>query len=109
MPNAPVIEHRETDSNTRARHQEQRRRFLASVSVFALAGPAVAQRAAPAMPAQPSGPAALQQPSATQAQTRQTPYWTQAAPPSLARQEIYPETLAGKIYVAGGLLSPNTG
>ena len=109
MPNAPVNEHREADSNTSARHREQRRRFLASASVFALAGPAVAQSTAPTMPAQPSGTAALQQPPATQTQARQTPYWTQAAPPSVARQEIYPETLGGKIYVAGGLLSPNTG
>ncbi len=37
------------------------------------------------------------------------PRWTTAAPPSLARQEIYPEVLEGRIYVAGGLLTPNTG
>ncbi len=44
-----------------------------------------------------------------EAQPSQAPYWTQAAPASLARQELYPEVLDGKIYVAGGLLSPNTG
>lgn len=37
------------------------------------------------------------------------PHWRQAAPASLARQELYPEVLDGRIYVAGGLLSPNTG
>lgn len=37
------------------------------------------------------------------------PRWTSAAPASLARQELYPAVLDGKIYVAGGLLSPNTG
>lgn len=31
-----------------------------------------------------------------------TPYWTKAAPPTLARQELYPEVLDGKIYVVGG-------
>jgi N-acetylneuraminic acid mutarotase len=35
--------------------------------------------------------------------------WERAAPAGLARQELYPEVLDGKIYVAGGLLSPNTG
>jgi N-acetylneuraminic acid mutarotase len=44
----------------------------------------------------------------THAQTAQ-PYWTKATPPSLPRQELYPEVLNGKIYVAGGLLNPNTG
>lgn len=37
------------------------------------------------------------------------PHWRRAAPASLARQELYPEVLGGRIYVAGGLLSPNTG
>jgi N-acetylneuraminic acid mutarotase len=37
------------------------------------------------------------------------PYWSKAAPASLPRQELYPEVLNGKIYVAGGLLNPNTG
>jgi N-acetylneuraminic acid mutarotase len=37
------------------------------------------------------------------------PRWEQAAPAGVARQELYPEVLDGKIYVAGGLLSPNTG
>ena len=35
--------------------------------------------------------------------------WSTAAAPSLARQELYPEVLGGRIYVAGGLLNPNTG
>ncbi len=43
-----------------------------------------------------------------QAQSR-PPYWTKAASPTVARQELYPEVLNGKIYVVGGLLSPNTG
>ncbi len=43
------------------------------------------------------------------AQASEPPAWTQAAPASLARQELYPEVLDGKIYVAGGLLSPATG
>jgi hypothetical protein len=38
----------------------------------------------------------------------EVPYWTKAAPLSLARQELYPEVLDGKIYVVGGLLNPNT-
>lgn len=37
-----------------------------------------------------------------------TPVWAKAAPPTLARQELYPEVLDGKIYVAGGILNPNT-
>jgi N-acetylneuraminic acid mutarotase len=37
------------------------------------------------------------------------PRWEPAAPAGVARQELYPEVLDGKIYVAGGLLSPNTG
>jgi N-acetylneuraminic acid mutarotase len=35
--------------------------------------------------------------------------WTTAARAGVARQELYPEVLDGRIYVAGGLLSPNTG
>lgn len=42
-------------------------------------------------------------------QTQNLPYWTKATPPTVARQELYPEVLKGKIYVVGGLLSPNTG
>jgi N-acetylneuraminic acid mutarotase len=49
-------------------------------------------------------------PIARLAQARTTaPRWTTAAAPSLARQELYPEVLDGRIYVAGGLLTPNTG
>jgi N-acetylneuraminic acid mutarotase len=51
---------------------------------------------------------ALWSPVLSQAQS-QLPYWTKAAPPTVARQELYPEVLNGKIYVVGGLLSPNTG
>ncbi|RYF62806.1 MAG: kelch-like protein, partial [Comamonadaceae bacterium] len=43
------------------------------------------------------------------AQAQPSPRWEQAAPAGVARQELYPEVLDGKIYVAGGLLSPNTG
>ncbi|HEY0817743.1 MAG TPA: kelch repeat-containing protein [Rhizobacter sp.] len=39
----------------------------------------------------------------------EAPHWTTAAAPSVARQELYPEVLDGRIYVAGGLLNPNTG
>ena len=35
--------------------------------------------------------------------------WSKAVPAGVARQELYPEVLDGRIYVAGGLLSPNTG
>lgn len=35
--------------------------------------------------------------------------WERAAAAGVQRQELYPEVLDGKIYVAGGLLSPNTG
>ncbi|MGC6857162.1 Kelch repeat-containing protein [Pseudomonas aeruginosa] len=35
--------------------------------------------------------------------------WSQASAASLARQEIYPAVLNGKIYVAGGVLTPPTG
>src|SRR4028119_1562337 len=51
---------------------------------------------------------ALGTPVLSYAQT-QLPNWTKAAPPTVARQELYPEVLNGKIYVVGGLLSPNTG
>lgn len=46
---------------------------------------------------------------ASVAQAQQTPRWESAAPAGVARQELYPEVLDGKIYVAGGLLSPATG
>ncbi|MBC7780308.1 MAG: kelch-like protein [Proteobacteria bacterium] len=36
-------------------------------------------------------------------------HWTQAAPASLARQELYPAVLNGRLYVAGGILTPPTG
>jgi len=51
---------------------------------------------------------ALGSPVLSQAQS-QLPYWTEAAPPTVARQELYPAVLNNKIYVVGGLLSPNTG
>lgn len=35
--------------------------------------------------------------------------WTRSAPASLARQELYPAVLDGKVYVAGGILTPPTG
>ena len=35
--------------------------------------------------------------------------WSQAAPACVARQVIYPAVLDGRLYVAGGLLDPNTG
>ncbi|HEY9766896.1 MAG TPA: kelch repeat-containing protein [Coleofasciculaceae cyanobacterium] len=50
---------------------------------------------------------ALYSPLLSQAQSQMS-YWTKAAPPTVARQELYPEVLNGKIYVAGGLLTPNT-
>lgn len=37
------------------------------------------------------------------------PRWVTAAAPTVARQELYPEVLDGRLYVAGGLLTPNTG
>lgn len=37
------------------------------------------------------------------------PRWSTGAAASVARQELYPEVLDGRIYVAGGLLTPNTG
>lgn len=46
---------------------------------------------------------------AAAAQAQQAPRWEQAAPAGVARQELYPEVLDGRLYVAGGLLSPNTG
>lgn len=46
---------------------------------------------------------------ASLAHAQPAPRWVQAAPAGVARQELYPEVLDGKIYVAGGLLSPNTG
>jgi N-acetylneuraminic acid mutarotase len=53
-------------------------------------------------------PLALSTAATSHAQSRQ-PYWTKAASPGVARQELYPEVLDDKIYVVGGLLSPNTG
>lgn len=35
--------------------------------------------------------------------------WHAREPMALERQELYPEVLDGRIYVAGGLLNPNTG
>ncbi|WP_207915495.1 kelch repeat-containing protein [Micromonospora sp. 15K316] len=35
--------------------------------------------------------------------------WQTRAPMALERQELYPESFNGRIYVAGGLLNPNTG
>lgn len=43
------------------------------------------------------------------APAQQPPAWSKAAPAGVARQELYPAVLDGRIYVAGGLLSPNTG
>jgi len=59
MPTTPVNKHHEfeADANTSARQREQRRRFLVSASVIALAGPAVAQSTAPATPAHLAGTA----------------------------------------------------
>lgn len=48
-------------------------------------------------------------PPAASAQQPSPPTWSKAAPAGVARQELYPEVLDGRIYVAGGLLSPNTG
>ena len=42
------------------------------------------------------------------AQAQQNPVWTTAKPPSLERQELYPEVMGGRIYVAGGLRNPNS-
>ncbi|WP_017318410.1 Kelch repeat-containing protein [Mastigocladopsis repens] len=50
---------------------------------------------------------ALCSPVLSQVQS-QLPYWTKAAPPTIARQELYPEVLNGKIYVVGGILNPAT-
>lgn len=50
---------------------------------------------------------ALGSPVLSQAQS-QLPYWTEAAPATVARQELYPEVLNNKIYVVGGILNPNT-
>lgn len=36
------------------------------------------------------------------------PHWRDAAPMLEARQELYPEVVGGRIYVAGGILNPNT-
>ena len=46
-------------------------------------------------------------PVLSQTQTKM-PYWSKAAPPTVARQELYPEVLNGKIYVVGGVLNPST-
>ena len=51
---------------------------------------------------------ALDSPIFSQPQ-RQVPYWTKAAPATIARQELYPAVLDGKIYVVGGFLSQNPG
>lgn len=42
------------------------------------------------------------------AQTRPHATWSNAAPMPDARHELYPEVLDGRIYVAGGILNPNT-
>jgi hypothetical protein len=46
---------------------------------------------------------ALGSPVLSQAQS-QLPYWTEAAPPTVARQELYPEVLNGKIPPLQNLL-----
>jgi len=57
MPTAPINELRdfEARSNTSTLQREQRRRFLTSASAIAVAGPALAQSPAPAIPAHLSG------------------------------------------------------
>lgn len=50
---------------------------------------------------------ALWSPLLSQTQS-QMPYWTKATPATVARQELYPEVLNGKIYVVGGILNPAT-
>lgn len=47
--------------------------------------------------------------AAPEVSAQQSLSWTRAAPPGVARQELYPEVLNGRLYIAGGLLSPNTG
>jgi Kelch motif len=44
---------------------------------------------------------ALWSPAVSQAQS-QLPYWTKAAPPTIAWQELYPEVWNSKIYLIGG-------
>lgn len=65
-------------------------RFARSLKVAALLSGAVLL----------GGKLAAQEPPAAQ--------WRAAAPMPEARQELYPEVLDGKIYVAGGILNPNT-
>jgi len=57
MPTAPINAHGdfEAGSNTSRRQRQQRRRFLTSASAIAVAGPALAQSPAPAIPAHLSG------------------------------------------------------
>ena len=57
MPTAPSNEHPDfqADSTTRTRQRKQRRRFLTSAAAVALAGPAMAQSPAPAVPAHLAG------------------------------------------------------
>jgi N-acetylneuraminic acid mutarotase len=47
--------------------------------------------------------------AAPETTAQQQPAWSKAAAAGVARQELYPEVLNGRIYVAGGLLNPNTG
>lgn len=47
--------------------------------------------------------------SAPPASPEQPGAWQERAPMALERQELYPEVVDDRIYVAGGLLNPNTG
>lgn len=47
--------------------------------------------------------------SSSEAAPGQAEAWEERAPMALERQELYPEVVDDRIYVAGGLLSPNTG
>ncbi len=62
------------------------------------AGAVLLTTACATAPASPSG-----------ASPEPTDAWEERAPMALERQELYPEVVGDRIYVAGGLLSPNTG
>ncbi|MGY0385592.1 Kelch repeat-containing protein [Nocardioides sp. WG-D5] len=47
--------------------------------------------------------------SSSEASSSRTDVWQERAPMALERQELYPEVVDDRIYVAGGLLNPNTG
>ncbi|MCT2583842.1 Kelch repeat-containing protein [Actinophytocola gossypii] len=67
------------------------------------------RRAVPVLAVLLAVPATAVATGATEGAPGERARWRTAAPMAVERQELYPEVVDGRIYVAGGLLNPNTG